>query len=82
MNDQAKAAAVTALRAAVQTQIAHWDAMNALENAFGYTGETIPDAVSDKFIEEVKSLAVASDDVEWIGDEELKSFISSTGAIV
>lgn len=82
MTAEGQAAAIAALRAAVQTQIAHWDAMNALERAFGYTGSTIPDNVADEFIEQVKSLAAASDDVDWIGEEELKSFITATGAIV
>lgn len=73
---------ITALRNAVLSKLAYWDRSNELERVFGYTAETIPDAVSNEMGEQISSLAASSDDVEWIGAEELKSFIKSAGIVL
>lgn len=62
MSAEKKEAALTALRAAVASKLAYWDAMDALETAFGFPGGEIPDELSDVLHNTVEILASGGDD--------------------
>lgn len=74
--------AVAALREAVATCAAHWDALRTLENCFDLDSHTDPDATSDAMVEQIKSLAVgvdADDTLGWIDESTLETFMENAG---
>jgi hypothetical protein len=74
-----KVAALAALRGAVKAKAEYWDAMNALEQAFGFDSGNIPDATSDEMVSQVENLASCTDDdnTDWIDDGVLETFMTS-----